>query len=245
LHLVRNLFTRDRSVVLAQPGRRTALLVLPGFGMLGANWQQMARAFAGAGDVDVYLPDYFARESVAACAGNLHTFVQAHDLHRYERLHAFAYILGGWVLNTYLRQHSLPHLHTVIYDRSPIQDRAPRTITDLFPRLARLVMGHVLQDLAHTPYPPLPRDDVRIGLMIENDVTSLMRVFKRHALALRPLTWEPEQFGQPHDDACYVPLNHDEMYRRFDVFMGEARHFYAHGSFRPAARRTPYTQEPF
>lgn len=245
MQLIRNLLTQDRSVCLTQPGRTTALLILPGFGTMKADWSTLAQGFAATGDYDVYLPDYFARESVGACAAKLETFVAANQLHRYERIVAFAYILGGWVFNRYLQANPLPNLHAVVYDRSPIQDLAPVAITQAFPLLTRLVAGRVVADLAQTPYPPQPQADVNVGLIIENGVTASMRPFRRMVLRTRSLTWNPDQFRQPHTDYCYVPLNHDEMYDQFDAFVPQVAHFYAHGRFGDAARRDPYTQDPF
>ena len=53
-------------------------------------------------------------------------FIQDNNLARYERLHVFAFLAGAWTLNPLLDGRALPNLATVVYDRSPYQERAPR-----------------------------------------------------------------------------------------------------------------------
>ncbi len=95
-----------------------------------------------------------------------------------------------------------------------------------------------MADLAQTPYPPLPNQiHAHVGLMIEQRATGLMRLFKRWAQNMRALTWDATSFGQAYDDVCYVPLNHDLMYRRFDDFIPEVIHFSSSGRFSSQAIR--------
>ena len=46
-------------------------------------------------------------------------------LDRYRRVHVFAFIAGGWTFNPFGEAGTLPNLSTIVYDRSPYQERAP------------------------------------------------------------------------------------------------------------------------
>ena len=105
-----------------------ALLVLPGFGYSRDGekaLRSLAAAMAGEG-VDLYVPTYVTRAGLAPSRAKLERFIRENRLDRYERLHVFAFIAGAWTLNPLVERHELPNLATVIYDRSPFQERAPR-----------------------------------------------------------------------------------------------------------------------
>ena len=72
-----------------------------------------------------------------------------------------------------------------------------------------------------------------------------MRWHKDQVLASGPLRFEPEAFGQEHDDHTYVFLHHDEMYYSFDEVGPELEHFFEHGRFTDDARREPFDKDPF
>jgi hypothetical protein len=245
LTIAKNILHGDKSVALTQPGHDTALLIMPGFGTFETDWHDMAHAYAAVGDVDVLLPDIFQRRSIDACVTALAHFLRQHQVERYRAVHVFSYILGAWVFNRYANANPLPNLTHIVYDRSPIQDLAARAVVENIPLVPRLVAGRILADFAYTPYEPLQQAGVTIGLMIENGVAATMWPFRRWVLAQRPLTWDTDQYTQPHVDHCYVPLGHEQMYKHYDVFTGELRHFYAHGCFSENARREPYTTDPF
>jgi hypothetical protein len=107
--------------------RTEAFVVLRGFGY-GAPAERALRALEpaiAAQGMDLYMPDYISRSGLDESRKNLQRFVQER-LARYERVHVFAFIAGGWTLNPLVTAGGVPKLATVIYDRSPLQERAPR-----------------------------------------------------------------------------------------------------------------------
>jgi len=81
---------------------------------------------------DVFVPVYRNRAGLAATAEAIGEFIEEKSLDEYRELHAFAYILGTWALNTYLVENIVPsNLTTIVYDRSPLQERAPSLIAQI------------------------------------------------------------------------------------------------------------------
>jgi hypothetical protein len=245
LSILRNLFSGDKSVIVQRSQWSEAVLVLVGLGNLFVDWRVLGDFYAQAGNWDVFVPDYIARESLAGSVEKLDRFLRQIQIERYERVHVFAFILGSWVLNLYLREHAMPNLQSIIYDRSPLQERAPRLYMTNMPQMVRLVAGEVVNDLANTPYPALNLPAVKRGMMIETKATPYVRRHQQQVLAMGEISWAFEDFGQPCDDYCYLPLHHNDMYRRFDVMGGEIVHFFRSGCFTSGATRTPPADDPF
>lgn len=218
-----------------------ALLVLPGFGYNGAGEQalrRLAEPLASEG-FDLFVSDYISRGGLAASRGKLQQFVSRHHLERYERLHVFAFIAGAWTVNPLITSGSLPNLATVIYDRSPYQERAPRIADDSMHTLALLRYGSPVFDLARTPYPPLNTPAVKVGLVVETRPTPFIRKHEAEARAYGPFDFACGSFSQRHDDCVFVALNHEELYLRIGEVWPELRSFIRNGRFSPAADRTP------
>ena len=233
----------------AQPNNREAILILPGLGMRGGALDDM-KAFAATADsagFDVFLADYQRRKSVDKGVRVLHRFVEENNIDSYERLHVFAYILGGYTFNRFLERYPMENLTSAVYDRSPLQELAPRLATEgWFSVLTWLAVGPVVADLAETPFTPIPlSEDYRIGLIIENRATRFIRKRRERALAVRPLTFEPDSLGQPFDAAMHVRYNHVEMYSNFDVIGPELINFFRFGDFSAEAPRKPLEIDPF
>jgi hypothetical protein len=231
------------------PERRNedALLVLPGFGYdRGAqkNFRSLGRSLAEE-RIDVYVPVYIKRSGLAASQEELLEFYRNHHLDRYARLHVFAFIAGAWTLNPLLENGRLPNVATVMYDRSPLQERAPRIAAEKLHFLTWLRYGQPVFDLARTPYTPLTATNVRIGLMVETRPTSLVRRYERLARGYGPFHFECDAFGQRYDDCVYLPMNHDELYVRFQELRPELVAFIHGGRFTPAANREPPAGDPF
>src|SRR5215831_7681104 len=153
-----------------------ALLVLPGFGYGrgdGAGFGRVARAAAVSG-IDVYVPRYVTRGGLDANRRQLAAFVREQHLDRYERLHVFAFIAGAWTVNPLIDGGALPNLATIVYDRSPYQEAAPRIAARDLRVAAWLRYGATIFDVARTPYPPLARADVRVALLVETKPTSFI-----------------------------------------------------------------------
>ena len=227
--------------VAAGPAR-DALLVLPGFGYgktAKHTLESMAPALKAEG-IDLYVPAYLERRGLDDSRTELGKFVREHHLERYERVHVFAFLAGGWAFNGLAEDTQLlPNLTTVIYDRSPYQERAPRVATEKLRPFAWLRYGAVIFDLAKTPYTALPRSDVKIGLMVETTPTSFIKRFKTTARSYGPYAFECDALAQPYDDCIFVPMDHSQMYSRFGDVWLEMRAFIRGGRFSEGAVRTP------
>jgi hypothetical protein len=216
-----------------------ALVVLPGFGYTRAGedaFRALAPRLAAEG-IDLYLPTYVSRKGLYDSRMRLQRFFQDARLERYERVHIFAFIAGGWTLNRIIDDHPLPNLATVIYDRSPYQERAPRIAQDRLPTLTWFRYGSAVGDIARTSYFPLTRPDVRVGLVIETRPTRFVARFAKAADRQGPYQFGCDAFGQRHDDCIYVPLNHSELYPRFAELWPDVRAFIRGRRFTPGADR--------
>ncbi|HVL68252.1 MAG TPA: hypothetical protein VM364_13400 [Vicinamibacterales bacterium] len=220
-----------------------AILILPGLGYTAAGARAMRALAAPLRDegFDLYVPDYIARSGLAGSRHKLRRFIQDQRLERYERVHVFAFLAGAWTFNPIATDLPLPNLATVVYDRSPYQERAPRIAVDRLRLLARLRHGRIVADLAREPYVPLPRSGVRVGLVVETVPTSFVRRHAATADSYGPFSFDCEGFGQPFDDCLFIPLDHSELYTRFREVWPEVRTFIRDGRFSAAADRTPPT----
>lgn len=223
------------------------VIVLPGLGDSKKGRRHMAEWGEQTPGYTVVVPDYIERESVDASVASLEAFLEETDLTAYDEVHVFAYILGTWALNLYLEDHELPGLSSVVFNRSPIQERAPAVVHKRLTCATRIAFGPVLGDMADIPYPPVTLPEgVASGFIIENRATSLMRHFKRTALKMfGPLDWSVQALQHPVDDHLYTWVNHDEMYVSFDVIGPELLHFFEHGRFSDQAQREPSELDPW
>lgn len=218
-----------------------ALVILPGFGYTRAG-EQAFRALAprlAADGIDLYLPTYVSRKGLDDSRMRLQRVLRDARLQRYERVHIFAFIAGGWTFNRVLDDELLPNLATVIYDRSPYQERAPRIAQDRLPILTWFRYGSAVGDIARTSYFPLTRPDVRVGLMIETRPTGFVSRFAKAADRQGPYEFGCGALSQRYDDCVYLPLNHTELYPRFAELWPDVRAFIRGHRFTPGADRIP------
>jgi hypothetical protein len=217
-----------------------ALLVLPGFGYGGAGetaFRSLAPAMAADG-LDLYLPTFISRSGLAESRERLQRFVREQRLDRYERVHVFAFLAGGWTFNPLAERDVLPNVSTVIYDRSPYQERAPRVARENVPLLTWVRYGNVVFDVAKTPYAPLMNPDIKIGLVVETVPTKFIQRFADSARRQGPYNFTCGAFNQRYDDCMYVALNHNELYAQFAKVWPEVRSFVKAGHFTASANRT-------
>jgi hypothetical protein len=230
--------TAPRTAV--SPPAPDALLILPGFGY-SADGERALRALAPAmraDGLDLYVPDFIARGGLEQSRHNLHRFIGEQRLERYERVHVFAFLAGAWTFNPLVEDaRLLPNLATVVYDRSPYQERAPRIAADRLRFLAWIRYGPVIFDLAKAPYPPLPRASTKVGLLVETVPTPFVRKRAAMARAYGAYAFECAALAQPYDDCIFVPLHHTEFYTRFGEAWPEVRTFIRTGRFSASARR--------
>jgi hypothetical protein len=218
-----------------------ALLVLPGFGY-GSKGEQTFRSLArsmAADGIDLYLPTFISRSGLDESRARLQRFVRDQRLERYERVHVFAFLAGGWTFNPLAGAETLPNLTTVVYDRSPFQERAPRVAMEKVRVLAWLKFGSVLFDVARTPYPPLDVPDVRVGLVVETVPTPFIKKFAKAAEKQGPYSFQCDALNQRYDDCLFVAINHNDLYERFADVWPDVRAFIREGRFTAAANRTP------
>jgi hypothetical protein len=227
---------------VVSPGPRAdALLVLPGFGY-GPAGEKALRTLAlslAAEGIDLFVPKYIDRGGLSDSRDNLERFIREHRLYRYARLHVFAFIAGAWAFNPIAETRRLPNLTTVVYDRSPYQERAPRIADETLHFLTWLRYGSPVFDLARTPYPPMSVPGVKVALMIETRPTSFIRKREARARAYGPLHFECDALAQRHDDCLYLDMNHDELYVRFAEVWPDLLSFIRTGRFTSSADRTP------
>lgn len=238
--------TLARPAIATPASAADAVLVLPGFGY-GRAGQRALRALApsmAAEGFELFVPTYVARGGLDDSRERLRRFLRAHSLERYRRVHIFAFLAGGWTMNPLLETGALPNLATIVYDRSPLQERAPRIADETLHLLTWIRYGSPVFDLARTPYPPLTRMTPRVALLVETRPTAFLR---RHADVARgygPLRFECDSFSQRYDDCAYLPLTHDDLYRRFAEVWPEVKSFIQSGQFTAAATRTPPSGDP-
>lgn len=229
----------------SQPGA-DALLVLPGFGYSRAGERTLRSLTAkmAAEDVDLYVPTYVSRSGLVESRAKLERFIRDYRLDRYRRLHVFAFIAGAWTLNPLVETQGLPNLASVVYDRSPFQERAPRIATEKLHFFTWVRHGSTVFDLAKTRYAPLTAPDVKVGLMVETTATSFIKRYAETARGYGPFRFECDAFMQRYDDCLYLSMNHDEVYVRFAEVWPELLTFIRTGRFTSAANRTPPTGDP-
>lgn len=71
-----------------------------------------------------------SRDGLERSREQLRRYFREHRLDRYQRVHVFAFIAGGWTFNRIAESGALPNLATVVYDGSPWQERAPAIAYD-------------------------------------------------------------------------------------------------------------------
>lgn len=226
---------------------REALLVLPGLGwrLEGSRAiEDFAHTMRKAG-FDVFVANVSSRKGLDDSVRKLGDFVERQQLGHYGKLHIFAYILGGATLNRFLQTQQLPNLTTIVYDRSPLQERVGGVLVEEIPTIARVFGGDAIFDLASNEAPAFQRAGVSTGLIIENRATWIVRLYKDETLALGPLSFAPEALSSSHVDHCYVWLDHFAMYHAFDVVGPEVLSFIRTGRFSNQARRLPFKGDPF
>ena len=223
---------------------KEALLVLNGLGESGKGLRHQKKFF-GQYNYDLYIPDYIKKKSFNLSKEIAVQFFEDQKLTEYKAVHIVSFILGGFSMNPYINEKGEMNIKTIVYDRSPIQERAPVVVHDKIPFLGRLVAGKLLREFAATPYPPIENGDINIGIIVETKATSLMRKFEKATYEIGPLDWENPDLNQEYDDLIYTHLDHDEMYVSFDEIGDEIMYFIENGKFPENARREHYNWDPF
>jgi hypothetical protein len=224
--------------------KKHALLLLPGFGSRINGTGALKRYFKKA-EMPVYVASYISRKSIKKSTENLEQYYQTHELSQYDELHVMAYIIGSWTLNPWIIQHGKRNIKTIIYDRSPLQERAPTILIKDLKLVNAILFGEITEDFIKTPYPSLVDTSINTGIFIETYATNVVRKHRETALALGPLRWDVESLQQRYDDVAYIPLNHDQMYTKPQEFGQEVFYFISHGHFSEGFKLNAPVQNPF
>ncbi|MEX2485174.1 MAG: hypothetical protein WED10_11460 [Brumimicrobium sp.] len=224
---------------------KKAILLLSGFADSKKNREIQKDYFQHKG-YDLFIPEYRGDETLEQCVANLNNFYNSQGLEKYDQIHIFSYILGSWTINKFIEKHGKKNISSIIYDRSPIQERAPCIASNniLFILWFKGIR-FILKDLAETDYPPIEKGDIQIGIIIESKASLLMRTFKKKTLKMGPILWDIKYLNQKNDDYYYTWLEHNQMYTRLDIIGEEIFYFIKNGRFSKDAKREPFDWDPF
>jgi hypothetical protein len=224
--------------------KEQALLILPGFGskILGTR---ALKQFFKQSDMPFYIPRYISRKSIRLSINSLERYYQNKGLGEYKQLHVLSYIVGSWTLNQWIADYGKRNIKTIIYDRSPFQERAPLILLKDMALVNALVFGKITRDFVNTPYPVLNDTSIVKGVFIETYATNVVRKHKETAMEQGPLSWDVVNLKQPVNDFTYLPLNHDQMYTKPQAFGNEVFYFIEHGHFSQAFKHNTPVQNPF
>ncbi len=224
---------------------KEALVVLNGFGSSKRTIEIQKDFFKEKG-YDLFIPDYIAKKSIDMTLANFFFFYKKNNLSSYKQVKIFCYIIGGYVLNQHIERYGKGNITTIIYDRSPTQERAPRSATERFPFISKLLYGKVLSDFSNLQITSLSdARNLNIGVIIESKATRLMRFLKKTADKYGQYNYQAQYIEMNLDDFIYTHLDHDQMYRRFDIIGNEILYFLEQGVFTENAKREPYNWDPF
>lgn len=241
------IFAQRTAYVLnpSQPkSQKEAILILPGFGSKVFGTKKIRKYFKFQG-YDLYVPKYISRKSVDKSVDKLDLYIQDHGLLEYQKLHVFAYIFGSWTINEWINKKGRNNIQTVVYDRSPLQERVPAALVQESPVLSRVLFGKVMFDFCKTPYRPLTDTTIFKGICIETFATKLINKHKKVAVDTKRINWSADSLNQTYNDYWYLPLNHDEMYWDLTIFGAEVLHFIKFHTFSEKAKSNRISEDPF
>ncbi len=224
--------------------QKEALLILPGFGSKIHGVKDIKACFSNKG-YDVFIPHYIGRDSLQQCVLTVNEFMLKHQLQDYKKLYVFSYIAGSWVINLWIQQHPVNNITSIVYDRSPLQERAPFVLVKDNPMIIKLLIGNIMKNFANTPYPVIANDTKQIGIIVERKATRLIRKHRKTTLSLGLVSFNIDSLHQPCDDYTYSCINHDEMYFKFEEMGPLILYFFKFGIFPKEARKEPYHYDVF
>ena len=223
---------------------REAILVLTGFGSFYHSPKNQKINFKQPG-YDLFIPDYIDKKSIALCSEHLGTFITKQQLSKYKKIHVFAYIIGAWALNAYLEHNELSNLASIIYDRSPLQERVPGILVNSNPMLSRLVFGKLIAELANTPYQAYQQQNENIGILMECKATKILWKKKKEYDLMPAPFFSVEKLNQSYSDYCYFFISHDELYTQLEKVSPSIVTFFKTGKFSADASKEACSIDPF
>lgn len=239
----RHIVRLDKSSTVAIE-EREAIVILTGFGSLYHSAKNQVKNFKDQG-FDLFIPDYIDRQSLADCSSNLEKFIEKNKLKSYKKVHVFAYIIGGWTLNTYLTNHEWKNLASVVYDRSSLQETLPGILSRDNPFFSRVLFGPLIKNLAETPYFSTEIPTAKIGLLIECKATKVLWKKKKSFDKLPPISFDVASFNQPNVDFFYTYQSHDDLYTSLEYPAPAIIEFFRTGKFSANMPRKAIDRDPF
>ncbi len=221
------LIDKDNPIPVAE---REAIIILPGFGTILHTTNNQVLNFKNKG-YDVFIPDYLSRKSLSNCVNRLNSFIVKHKLASYKHVHILGYIIGSWTINQWCQSYTLPNIKSIIYDRSPLQEKAPEILVKENSLLARILFGKVIREFSKTKYPSRINDSINIGILVECKATKLIWKKRKSLPKYAPILWGNKDFNQDYDDILYVYINHDEMYTKLELVTKDIFNFFKTGMF--------------
>jgi len=224
---------------------KIALVILNGFGDSKSN-RKIQLDFFSNKEMDVFIPDYKERNSLDKSISSFTKFYSDFELEKYKEVNFLCYIIGGYILNNFIESYGINNIKKILYDRSPTQERAAKIGVDKLPLLSRIKYGKILFDFSTVNLESLSNiDGLSIGVIIENQATNLMRFFKKASYEYGEYSFDINDIDRNYDDFFHTWLDHDLMYKRFDVVGIEMLHFFQNGVFTRNAKRQQYNWDPF
>ena len=225
--------------------KKKALVILNGVGD-SKKYRKIQLEYFKDNGMDVFIPDYKQRSSLDESLYKFSVFYDEHEIDSYKEVNFMCYIVGGYILNRYIEINGKKNIKKIIYDRSPIQERAAIIGVDKLPFLTKIKYGQLVFDFSKIKLNPLKDDDgLEIGVIIENQATRLMRLFEKTSYEYGLYSFDINKIEKNYDDYFHTWLDHDLMYKRFDVIGSEILYFYKNGTFTKQAKRNKYNWDPF
>jgi len=244
---INNIYAQDVIIIDESEdiSEKEALVILNGFGDSKKNRKIQKEFFQETG-YDLFIPEYVARKSLDMTISTFSDFYNRYKLDEYKEVRFLCYIIGGYVLNQYIEKNGKGKITTIIYDRSPTQERAPKVAARKLPFSSKILYGKVLLDFSEITINSLNnKDSLIIGVIVENKATRLMRFFKKTSDSYGDYNYNAKDIERNLDDFMHTYLDHDLMYRRFDVIGQEILYFLEKGRFSENAKREKYNWDPF
>jgi len=242
-----NIYAQDVIIIdtAVDVSEKEALVILNGFGDSKKN-RRIQKEFFQEKGYDLFIPEYVEKKSLDLTISTFSSFYNRYKLDEYKQVKFLCYIIGGYVLNQHIEKNGKGKITTIIYDRSPIQERAPKVASQKLKFITKIYYGKVLFDFSEIKINPLSnKDSLIIGVIVENKATKLMRFFKRTSNSYGNYNYNAKEIERNLDDFIHTYLDHDLMYRRFDVIGQEILHFLEKGRFSENAKREKYKWDPF
>ncbi len=102
-----------------------------------------------------------------------------------------------------------------------------------------------MKDFSNSPYPAIDDTTISKGILIENYATKLINKHKETAMILGNVDFGINSLNQSVVDYCFIPLNHDEMYIKTEVFGREVLYFIKNHSFSQEIKAKKHQVDPF